>query len=95
MLSQCKDAIDILRRDSCETLELKNLNFGENSRRVNQSGAFSGRHVITTWRAEADIRSKHGGQNHCCCMWITRAVHSFMKAAQFFLQLMEQLEPTE
>ncbi len=59
MLSQCKDAIDNSaalfarkrRREWHElavTRELKNLNFGGYSRRVNQSGACSGSDVITS-----------------------------------------------
>ncbi len=61
MLSQCKDAnrhpaarIERFRRLPRETRELKNLNFGGYSRRVNQSGACSSSDVITS-----------GG-----CMWI-------------------------
>ncbi len=63
MLSQCKDAIDnpaalfarMRRREWCDSLrierltrELKNLNFGGYSRRVNQSGACSSSDVITS-----------------------------------------------
>ncbi len=64
MLSQCKDAIDnpaalfarMRRREWCElsvfftrdSHELKNLNFGGYSRRVNQSGACSSSDVITS-----------------------------------------------
>ncbi len=66
MLSQCKDAnrhpaVRMTRRElsvSGEPRELKNLNFGGYSRRVNQSGACSSSDVITS-----------GG-----CMWIPGAV---------------------
>ncbi len=54
MLSQCKDAKDnpaalfarMRRREWHESRELKNLNFGGYSRRVNQSGACSSSDVI-------------------------------------------------
>ncbi len=62
MLSQCKDAIDnpavlfarMRRREWCELRllrelsELKNLNVGGYSRRINQSGACSNSDVITS-----------------------------------------------
>ncbi len=49
MLSQCKDAIDNpAAPHSREPRELKNLNFGGYSRRVNQSGACSSSDVITS-----------------------------------------------
>ncbi len=53
MLSQCKDAIDnpaalFARITLHELSELKNLNFGGYSRRVNQSGACSSSDVITS-----------------------------------------------
>ncbi len=66
MLSQCKDAnrhpaarfARMRWRELSVLGELKNLNFGRYSRRVNQSGACSSSDVITS-----------GG-----CMWIPGAV---------------------
>ncbi len=52
MLSQCKDAIDnpvaLFARIERLARDLKNLNFGGYSRRVNQSGACSSSDVITS-----------------------------------------------
>ncbi len=69
MLSQCKDAKDnpaalfarMRRREWHESRELKNLNFGGYSRRVNQSGA---------------IRNNNGGQINRGCMWVPGAVYT-------------------
>ncbi len=59
MLSQCKDAIDnpaalFARMRRRESRELKNLNFGGYSRRVNQSGACSSSDVITSEGRKSD-----------------------------------------
>ncbi len=86
MLSQCKDAksnpaalfarmrwreLSVFSRDS---RELKNLNFGGYSRRVNQSGACSSSDVITSgWQK---IRNNNGGQSNCGCMWVPGAVYT-------------------
>ncbi len=64
--------IDRLGRES---RELKNLNFGGYSRRVNKSGACSSSDVIT-WS------NNNGGQINRCCMWVPGAVRYYFVLLQ-------------
>ncbi len=84
MLSQCKDAIDnpaaLFARMRRLTRELKNLNFGGYSRRVNQSGACSSSDVITS-----------GGRKSQTTMEDCSEFHVRMKLIGLFLVEISQL----
>ncbi len=87
MLNQCKDTIDNpaalfarmrrrqLRGANCLACELKNLDFGGYSRRVNQSGACSSSDMITSGGRK--IRINNGGQINRGCMWVPGAVRYY------------------
>ncbi len=83
MLSQCKDAIDnpaaLFARIEHLTRELKNLNFGGYSCRVNQSGACSSSDVITR---RQKIQNNNGGQINRGCMWVPVAVRYYFVLLQ-------------